>query len=877
VRFPCGLPACNRTLKTYVALKVHVSRDHSKQRRPTIIHEDDPALCVCSHCSKKFTALKELSRHLNNHISAGIRIDCPFPNCQKKYAVQSSFACHVSRHHKDPVYILPLANLQDENNNHDDNMDIEQNYAPHDMPGFVENESSTDDERAENGPDDPNDSVRAFLRNLALLFLMLQAKYHTPANTLQKIIEGFSDLHSQSQAHMHKILSDKIVSLGVAPDEAKQITDDVLSSDLFLNVNSQEGDLSSQYKRSKFYKQEYRYVEPINVRLGKDVNDIQRYCHYVPIKDTIQSMFQDIGVRNQYQITTAQVPNENTFSDFTDGSVYKNIELFKRLPGSLKLILYQDAFEVANPLGSGKKKHKLVGVYLTLGNLLPHSRSQIDPMQLILICRDVDFKYFGIEKIFRRLIMDLKDIETNGIDLGLGEPILGAVVFIAGDNLGHHCIGGFVENFSTSNYVCRFCHLHRKDLQLGPNEWRKATFRTKEDHSLDVEKVKNDPTLNNSRGVKFESTFNQLLYYHVANPGLAPCLGHDLFEGVVAYDMALFVNHFISENWFSCAYFNRALSKFRFKGHDNSDRPCPFISGCDKLGGHAVQNWNFLRFFPIIVANKMKDCRSEAWQLVLLLQKIVEYVCAPEISKSHVGYLQTLIDDYLYLRRKVFPDTPFRPKHHYLWHYPVLILQFGCLVRVWTLRFESKHSYFKRCIRMGQNFKNVTKTCAQKHQLLQAYYSAGSLFGQNVQIPDSITMDGNLLRTDIVNAVDNCRTLGNDRDSLYYSDKVIVHGTSYQKGMVVLARFDDEGLSVGTILLVVFSDIDHPHLVLRLARAEFDSRLNVYELRENSVICLQPVSALLDYYPLQAYFHDEEHELGCYVIIKHAFLDVMDD
>ncbi|XP_014673983.1 PREDICTED: uncharacterized protein LOC106814198 [Priapulus caudatus] len=59
-------------------------------------------------------------------------------------------------------------------------------------------------------------------------------------------------------------------------------------------------------------------------------------------------------------------------------------------------------------------------------------------------------------------------------------------------------------------------------------------------------------------------------------------------------------------------------------------------------------------------------------------------------------------------------------------------------------------------------------------------------------IPDSVSMDGNL-RTDIVDAVD--RSLGNN-SSFRCSDKVIVYGTQYKKGMVVLERYDDEGLSV---------------------------------------------------------------------------------
>ena len=50
---------------------------------------------------------------------------------------------------------------------------------------------------------------------------------------------------------------------------------------------------------------------------------------------------------------------------------------------------------------------------------------------------------------------------------------------------------------------------------------------------------------NDCYGNKFNSIFIQLEYFHVCLPGLPPCLGHDLFEGVISYDLALFLKYFI--------------------------------------------------------------------------------------------------------------------------------------------------------------------------------------------------------------------------------------------------------------------------------------------------------------------------------------------
>lgn len=50
-----------------------------------------------------------------------------------------------------------------------------------------------------------------------------------------------------------------------------------------------------------------------------------------------------------------------------------------------------------------------------------------------------------------------------------------------------------------------------------------------------------------SRGIKSDSVLNKLKYYHVANPGLPPCLAHDMYEGVVQYDLMLSINYFIKK------------------------------------------------------------------------------------------------------------------------------------------------------------------------------------------------------------------------------------------------------------------------------------------------------------------------------------------
>lgn len=82
---------------------------------------------------------------------------------------------------------------------------------------------------------------------------------------------------------------------------------------------------------------------------------------------------------------------------------------------SLKVVLFQNTFEIANPLRSAKQKHTILVVYFTLGNFHPHNRSSVDQIQLVLLCSEKDCKYFGVDKVFAKVVLDLCELETKGI------------------------------------------------------------------------------------------------------------------------------------------------------------------------------------------------------------------------------------------------------------------------------------------------------------------------------------------------------------------------------------------------------------------------------------------------------------------------------
>ena len=96
-------------------------------------------------------------------------------------------------------------------------------------------------------------------------------------------------------------------------------------------------------------------MAPVTINLGFDQNKIQMYCEYVSIIETIQELLKDPSVKAQFNNPNC-LSSDSVLRDFTDSSVARKNLLFIELHNAIKLILYQDSFEVVNPLESAKTK-----------------------------------------------------------------------------------------------------------------------------------------------------------------------------------------------------------------------------------------------------------------------------------------------------------------------------------------------------------------------------------------------------------------------------------------------------------------------------------------------------------------------------------------
>lgn len=164
---------------------------------------------------------------------------------------------------------------------------------------------------------------------------------------------------------------------------------------------------------------------------------------------------------------------------------------------------------------------------------------------------------------------------------------------------------------------------------------------------------------------------------------------------------------------------NYRLNNIKILGKKEFIPPIKKTQKLKKLKGSASQIRRLIMILPSAIADCIKDEQDNVWKMYLSLRELCSLVCAPALSLGQVAQLETSIEDYLQLRILCFPNEKLRPKHEYVYHYPALMEHFGPLEHLWTLRFESKHAYFKNIIRRVMNFKNVDYTLAEKHELMQ--------------------------------------------------------------------------------------------------------------------------------------------------------------
>lgn len=147
--------------------------------------------------------------------------------------------------------------------------------------------------------------------------------------------------------------------------------------------------------------------------------------------------------------------------------------------------------------------------------------------------------------------------------------------------------------------------------------------------------------------------------------------------------------------------------------------------------------------------------------------------------------------------------------------------------------------------------KIFAKLVGERHQLLQAYLSAGNLFPPAMQVEKGTEFYVNDYN-DMIRA--SVASFNFESQSAVACNSVTVKGTVYKKGMFILFGNRDEELYFGKINLVIVLHesvyfVTKKHTFVKLRDMGIYCELGV---AQEDYVCIKHED-LLDYYPLPAY------------------------
>ena len=803
-------------------------------------------MCVRSVIIKLVFFTKYL-KHLRyiHQAERGFSLTCGVDGCQKKYTVVESLVWHLKRNHNEQSNALGLGLNHADNegliNVHEGLMGDGEDDLAAEAPVHVQEQDDSEDD---------SDEEYDYTKAISLFILHLREQKKVPADACSAIVKEIDELFkvqsTELKTKLHKVLQRN----NIDPQNIDGL-DDILSS--YHNVSDACSVLGSQNKQNKYFAEKFDYVEPEKVTLGYDDNGKEESFLYIPIKKLLHALLKHEDILAE--VTNGHKSQDGKMRDFCDGQAFEQNELFSSEMNALQIILYYDDFQTVNPLGTRIKKNKIGAFYFSLGNIAPQFRSRLELIQLLILCHSELVKKYGVSRVVQILVDDIKSLEQEGLDIvidGMNYNFRGTISCIVTDNLAAHTLSGFMESFSAL-HSCRCCLITRDARQVTFSD-SDCTLRTKETHARHVAAVGQHPRLASTYGLKGDSPFNSLAYFH-SIWGCPSDLAHDLFEGFACMVLEQIVRYFVDNHFFTLQQLNHKIRTFSYAPCDRPNKPSPFADELAnfKIKQTASQCWCFLRLLPLFVYEWVPTDDACLYLLVDLLD-IVDLICAPVISPGEVHFLNDLICHFMEGYFSTFEEASVTPKAHFLTHYARQIMHFGPLIHSgFTLRFESKHNYFKELAHRTKNRKNLCKSLAERHQYQQCLYHSCKCFLQGNEALQ--TINGRLYPVRLLkNAVQYLLSpLLGGNENVYQATTVTVNGTKYPTSCCVVHGFDDDEYQFGRVSCIFVIGGMEYLLLDTLTTQKFNREVHGYIVSETREVKLCRVSDLQDYHPLGLY------------------------
>ncbi|XP_064461573.1 uncharacterized protein LOC135371450 [Ornithodoros turicata] len=648
----------------------------------------------CPRCQWKVFTLRALFRHLCSSHSHEKNWVCGLQGCVKTYQSYFRYRQHVTAKHGDLLGHFdsrasseqgteneggeeggqPMADAQDAQLNIDEGEAVSPSRSP-----------EAREELSQTTPD----STKRF----ALLLLKWKEEMRLPESTLNEVANDIT----------------------LYLEELAQQASDTPDGGTLENTVKQLPMLQTKYGREQYWKGTLPFVQPSTICLENKPDGKTISFHYISLLRVLKMYLECPQVPDICE----QQGREGRLTTVFDGTAFQNHKYFQGDKKKLCIQLYTDEFEPCDPLGAKRGKHKLMVVYYSVLNVPPELRSRLQHMHLALIVKDKLVEQYGLRRILQPLLEDVRQLETEGIVVN-SVKYTGSVLCVTGDNLSSHRLGGFATNFSHGR-ICRFCMALHHEISIKHKE-QDFVMRSPEGQRYHVNMLENGLPALSLYGVKASCAME--LEGFEPTEHLPPDVMHDVHEGVIPFLLKHVLTKLVSDRYFSLDTLNDCIEKFPYDPCDRKNKPeivhRAALTTKGTLKGSASQKFCLFRNVALYIGECIPS-ENSVWKLYLIFREIVDIIMCRDLPSEYVPYLHRRIEFFRQEFNLLFPEVRVPCKMHYLLHYPTFISKYGPLVGVWSMRFEGKHQYFKDVTRKIKNFKNLSSSLANRHQLYQMY------------------------------------------------------------------------------------------------------------------------------------------------------------
>ena len=362
------------------------------------------------------------------------------------------------------------------------------------------------------------------------------------------------------------------------------------------------------------------FQEPVEIRVGSAYHATQfsgskrkkilktDTFQYIPIEETLKRVLQMPDIVNE--INYFHGSNSDCLMDRCDGSVFRTHPIFSTDKRAIQVIAYVDEIELCNPLGSSTKKHKLACLFFTIGNLRPNFRSRLKCIFVTAVASSIIINKHGMNSFLKPFVESMKTLSKDGVKISInGEECryqVGVLATLA-DTLAAHSLGGFKESMSFAYRICRSCMATTEQIQFSFVE-SDFELRTPAKHKDHLRSLNGSSHASNSTkfGVNRPSELDNIPFFSVVM-NLPHDVMHDLFEGVIPYEMKLLLAHLVNAKYFTIGTVNERLRQFDFGYTERSDIPSQ------------LDEKNFMRK----PEQKIRQSASKMWLLAIVLPLLV--------------------------------------------------------------------------------------------------------------------------------------------------------------------------------------------------------------------------------------------------------------